>query len=160
MQELFGDIGPNVEKVSDTEYKVLPPADANLDPSTWKWTSSLADNGAALDPRGRRRSSCRPTSPRPSSRRRAARSPPSTHVDVDADVLARTVHQDVVRGPQHHLAQQHRDLRCRHAQVRRVDHLRWRRGAVGRLRRQLEDLGVTQNVELHQKYYDDYIASK
>ncbi|WP_313554399.1 extracellular solute-binding protein [Miniimonas arenae] len=45
IQVLFGDIGPNVEKISDTEYKVLPPADANLDPSTWKWTSSLADNG-------------------------------------------------------------------------------------------------------------------
>jgi len=25
---------------------------------------------------------------------------------------------------------------------------------------QLEGLGVTQNDELHQKYYDDYIASK
>ncbi|PWD51814.1 ABC transporter substrate-binding protein [Serinibacter arcticus] len=45
IQVLFGDIGPNVEQVSDTEFTVLPPADENLDPSTWKWTSSIADNG-------------------------------------------------------------------------------------------------------------------
>ncbi|MEL5991159.1 ABC transporter substrate-binding protein [Microbacterium phosphatis] len=45
VQVLFGDIGPNVEKVDDSTYKVLPPADGTSDPSTWKWTSSLADNG-------------------------------------------------------------------------------------------------------------------
>ena len=45
IQVLFGDIPTNVEKVSDTEFVVLPPADANLDPSTWKWTSSIADAG-------------------------------------------------------------------------------------------------------------------
>ncbi|GAA4782666.1 type 2 periplasmic-binding domain-containing protein [Microbacterium gilvum] len=45
IQVLFGDFGTNVEKVDDTTYRVLPPADGTSDPSTWKWTSSLADNG-------------------------------------------------------------------------------------------------------------------
>lgn len=44
LQVLFGDIGPNIEKIDETTYKVLPAADGT-DPSTWKWTSTLADNG-------------------------------------------------------------------------------------------------------------------
>lgn len=45
LQVLFGDIGPNITKVGDTAYEVLPPSEAGSDPSTWKWTSTLADNG-------------------------------------------------------------------------------------------------------------------
>ncbi|WP_218937327.1 extracellular solute-binding protein [Actinomyces qiguomingii] len=44
LQVLFGDIGPNIEKVDENTYKVLP-AEDGTDPSTWKWTSTLADNG-------------------------------------------------------------------------------------------------------------------
>lgn len=44
IQVLFGDIGPNIEKTGDNAYKILP-AEDGTDPSTWKWTSSLADNG-------------------------------------------------------------------------------------------------------------------
>ncbi|MGP9613859.1 ABC transporter substrate-binding protein [Brachybacterium sp. AOP42-B2-9] len=44
IQVLFGDIGPNIEKTGENSYKVLPAADGT-DPSTWKWTSTLADNG-------------------------------------------------------------------------------------------------------------------
>jgi putative aldouronate transport system substrate-binding protein len=44
LQVLFGDIGPNIEKIDDTTYKILPAQDGT-DPSTWKWTSTLADNG-------------------------------------------------------------------------------------------------------------------
>ncbi|WP_114855406.1 extracellular solute-binding protein [Brachybacterium sp. YJGR34] len=44
LQVLFGDIGPNIEKTGEGSYKVLPPPDGT-DPSTWKWTSTLADNG-------------------------------------------------------------------------------------------------------------------
>lgn len=43
LQELFGSIGPNIEKDGDT-YKILPPKDEAMDPGTWKWTSSWADN--------------------------------------------------------------------------------------------------------------------
>lgn len=46
VEGLFGGIvDGNVEKVGDNHYKVLPPpAEANTDPGTWKWTSSFADN--------------------------------------------------------------------------------------------------------------------
>jgi putative aldouronate transport system substrate-binding protein len=46
MQVLFGSIGPNIKDNGDGSYAVLPPEDPNMDPGTWKWTSSWADNGA------------------------------------------------------------------------------------------------------------------
>jgi putative aldouronate transport system substrate-binding protein len=45
VQVLWGDIGPNIEETGENAYTVLPPADETSDPSTWKWTTSLADNG-------------------------------------------------------------------------------------------------------------------
>ena len=45
VQTLFGDFGTNVTKVDENTYEVLPPADGESDPSTWKWTSTLADAG-------------------------------------------------------------------------------------------------------------------
>ncbi len=41
---LWGDLGTDVEKVSEGHYKVLPPADSTKDSSTWKWTETLADD--------------------------------------------------------------------------------------------------------------------
>lgn len=46
IQVLFGSIGPNISKNDDGTYTVLPPQDAQMDPGTWKWTSTWADNGA------------------------------------------------------------------------------------------------------------------
>ncbi len=46
MQVLFGSIGPNIKDNGDGSYTILPPEDPNMDPGTWKWTSSWADNGA------------------------------------------------------------------------------------------------------------------
>lgn len=45
LQVLFGSIGPNIEKSEDGAYKILPPKDSEMDPGTWKWTSTWADNG-------------------------------------------------------------------------------------------------------------------
>ncbi|GAA0291497.1 putative aldouronate transport system substrate-binding protein [Gracilibacillus halotolerans] len=45
LQILFGSIGPNIEKTGDQSYKILPPQDEEMDPGTWKWTSTWADNG-------------------------------------------------------------------------------------------------------------------
>ncbi|MGO4376213.1 ABC transporter substrate-binding protein, partial [Paenibacillus sp. MCAF20] len=45
MQVLFGSLGTNIEDKGDGSYAILPPADAAMDPGTWKWTSSWADNG-------------------------------------------------------------------------------------------------------------------
>ncbi|CAM3638239.1 ABC transporter substrate-binding protein [Marinicrinis lubricantis] len=45
MQILFGSIGPNIQDNGDGTYTVLPPQDESMDPGTWKWTSTWADNG-------------------------------------------------------------------------------------------------------------------
>ncbi len=50
IQVLFGSIGPNIEDHGDGTYSVLPPQDTQMDPGTWKWTSSWADNGAFYIP--------------------------------------------------------------------------------------------------------------
>lgn len=45
LQVLFGSIGPNISKNNDGSYTVLPPTDSKTDPGTWKWTSTMADDG-------------------------------------------------------------------------------------------------------------------
>ncbi len=40
LQVLFGSLGPNIEKADDGSYKILPPKDEEMDPGTWKWTST------------------------------------------------------------------------------------------------------------------------
>lgn len=45
MQVLFGSVGPNIKDNGDGSYAVLPPTDSKVDPGTWKWTSTFADNG-------------------------------------------------------------------------------------------------------------------
>jgi putative aldouronate transport system substrate-binding protein len=45
IQVLFGSIGPNIKDNGDGSYTVLPPSDPKMDPGTWKWTSTLADDG-------------------------------------------------------------------------------------------------------------------
>ncbi|MEH7545477.1 MULTISPECIES: extracellular solute-binding protein [Bacillaceae] len=45
MQVLFGSMGTNIADNGDGSYKVLPPTDSKMDPGTWKWTSTWADNG-------------------------------------------------------------------------------------------------------------------
>ncbi|AIQ39553.1 ABC transporter substrate-binding protein [Paenibacillus sp. FSL R5-0912] len=48
MQVLFGgmnDTDKGIKDNGDGTYQVLPPADSSLDPGSWKWTNSFADNG-------------------------------------------------------------------------------------------------------------------
>lgn len=45
MQVLFGSLGTNIADNGDGSYRVLPPEDPSMDPGTWKWTSTWADNG-------------------------------------------------------------------------------------------------------------------
>lgn len=45
MQVLFGSLGTNIKDNGDDTFSVLPPTDAAMDPGTWKWTSTWADNG-------------------------------------------------------------------------------------------------------------------
>lgn len=45
MQVLFGSLGTNIKDNGGGSYSVLPPTDAKMDPGTWKWTSTMADAG-------------------------------------------------------------------------------------------------------------------
>lgn len=45
IQILFGDLGTNIADNGDGTYSVLPPEEEAMDPGTWKWTSTWADNG-------------------------------------------------------------------------------------------------------------------
>ena len=45
LQVIFGPLGDNIRKNEDGSYTILPPKDPNMDPGTWKWTSTLADAG-------------------------------------------------------------------------------------------------------------------
>ncbi|ETT45606.1 ABC transporter substrate-binding protein [Paenibacillus sp. FSL P4-0338] len=48
LQVLFGgmnDTDKGIKDNGDGTYAILPPADASLDPGSWKWTNSFADNG-------------------------------------------------------------------------------------------------------------------
>lgn len=50
MQVLFGSIGPNIQDNGDGSYTILPPGNPEMDPGTWKWTSTMADHGAFYIP--------------------------------------------------------------------------------------------------------------
>jgi len=50
MQVLFGSIGSNISDNGDGSYSVLPPDDLNMDPATWKWTTTWGDNGPMYIP--------------------------------------------------------------------------------------------------------------
>ena len=45
MQVLFGSLGDCIADNGDGSFSVLPPADSNMDPGTWKWTNAHADSG-------------------------------------------------------------------------------------------------------------------
>ncbi|WP_416151649.1 extracellular solute-binding protein [Salipaludibacillus sp. HK11] len=45
MQVLFGSIGESIDDHGDGTYSVLPPANESIDPGTWKWTKTWAENG-------------------------------------------------------------------------------------------------------------------
>lgn len=45
MQVLFGSLGTNIKDNGNGSYSILPPADPAMDPGTWKWTSTWADFG-------------------------------------------------------------------------------------------------------------------
>lgn len=48
MQVLFGgmnEVDKAIQDNGDGTYSVLPPADDSLDPGSWKWTNTFADNG-------------------------------------------------------------------------------------------------------------------
>lgn len=158
IQELFGDIPTNVEKVSDTEYTVLPPADTNLDPSTWKWTSSVADHGAFFIREDM--DVALPADLAEAVQDAVPLQPALDALDVDANVWP---------GP--FIKMSAEDLSTVALNDTAIFGIAMPKFAEwitsGGVEDQWDDyvaqldgLGLTQNVEIHQKYYDQYIASK
>lgn len=45
MQVLFGSLGECIQDNGDGTFSVLPPADPQMDPGTWKWSNAHADSG-------------------------------------------------------------------------------------------------------------------
>ncbi len=43
LEQFWGDMGKDIQKTGEKSYKILPPADSTKDPSTWKWSQTLAD---------------------------------------------------------------------------------------------------------------------
>ncbi|MGP4039179.1 extracellular solute-binding protein [Gracilibacillus sp. D59] len=45
LQVLYGTLGENIAKHDDGSFEILPPKNEEMDPGTWKWTSTWADFG-------------------------------------------------------------------------------------------------------------------
>jgi putative aldouronate transport system substrate-binding protein len=156
VQVLFGDLGTNIEKGEDGTYTVLPPADGTSDPSTWKWTTTLADNGPvwirddielAL----------------PSDLQEAV-----DEAEPLEDALANMdLAQDVYPGQFIKMSQEDLStVALNNTNVMNLAMTKWAEwvtsGGVENewdsYVEQLGGLGLEQNVEIHQKYFDEYAA--
>ncbi|WP_125776474.1 extracellular solute-binding protein [Antribacter gilvus] len=157
VQVLFGDLGTNVEKTGDA-YAVLPPADANLDPSTWKWTSSLADNGPIYLREDMQVEL--PTDLAEAVEDAVPLQDAYADLDVDADVF-----------PSLFLKMTPEDINSTNLNntamlgVTMPKFAEWvTAGGAGDgwddYVTQVEQLGLEQNLEVMQRYYDEYIAAK
>lgn len=156
LQVLFGDIGPSIRKAGDKAYEVLPPADPALDPSTWKWTNSLADNGPVwiredLDV-------TLPTDLAEANEETVPLQPALDNVDPVLDVH-----------PALEIKMSAEDLRTIALNDTTVLNLALTKFAewvtAGGVREQwagyvdqLNSAGLRQNVEIHQRYYDQWRA--
>ncbi len=152
VQVLFGDFGTNVDKVDETTFEVLPPADGTSDPSTWKWTSSLADFGPLwiredLD-------LTLPSDLAEAVEQSAPLEEAVANVDVDEDVLPP------------YLKMSTEDLSAialNDSAILNITQTKFAefvtQGGIeeswDEYVSQLEASGLEQNVELYQKYYDD-----
>ena len=156
IQVLFGDIGPNIEKVDDSTYKVLPPADGTSDPSTWKWTSSLADNGPMWI-----RDDIEvelPTDLQESRDQAVPLADAIANIDLEKDVY-----------PFQFIKMSADDLNTLSLNNTTILNLTQTKFAEWLTQGGIEDqwddyvaqvegAGLTQNIEIHQKYYDEFAA--
>jgi putative aldouronate transport system substrate-binding protein len=158
IQVLFGDIGPNIEKDGET-YSILPPADANLDPSTWKWTSSIADNGPIFISDEMDVAQL-PTDLAEANTDAEPLQPAYEGLDLDADVypslFIKPSQEDVTTTSVNDTAV---------LGVTMPKFAEWitTGGATSQWDEyvgQVEGLGLTQNLEILQGYYDQYLADK
>ncbi|WP_223407196.1 extracellular solute-binding protein [Occultella gossypii] len=157
VQVLWGDVGPNVTEAGENSYEVLPPADETSDPSTWKWTTTLADNGPMwirddIDV-------VLPTDLQEAVDEAAPLAPAIANVDPVADVfpaeffsLSAEDSSTISLNDTNFLSIAMQNWATwvteGGAEAGWDDHVA-----------QLEAAGLPQNVEIYQGYYDDYVAS-
>jgi len=158
IQTLWGDFDENVEKTSDTSYEVLPPADETSDPSTWKWTTTLADNSP-----GWIRDDIDVVPPADLQEAAEQEEPLATaiaNVDPTTDIFP----GQLIKMSQEDL----NTLSLNNTAVFSVAMQRWAtwitEGGVENdwdsYVTELQNSGMTQNIEIHQGYYDEFAASQ
>ncbi|MDR9856916.1 ABC transporter substrate-binding protein [Paenibacillus sp. VCA1] len=152
MQVLFGSLGPNIKDNGDGSYAVLPPADPNMDPGTWKWTSSMADNGAFYIP-----DSLKLTLGKDMQEVIEQSKPiEAIHIDVDNDVLPSTF-MKYSTADNNTMALNNTNV----MNLANTSFAKWvTKGGVeaewDTYVKESEKAGLKQNVEIMQKYYDEY----
>ncbi|MCD0447042.1 extracellular solute-binding protein [Glycomyces sp. A-F 0318] len=157
LQALWGEFGQNIEDLGNGAYTVLPPADETLDSSSWKWTTTLADNSP-----GWIRDDIEVTLPvdiQEAVEDEAPLTDALANIDPATDIwpgeLIKMGAEDSSR-----LSLLHTDLLGQAMQ-------RWAtwitEGGVesewDSYVEEMEGLGLTEAVEIHQRYYDEYRAS-
>lgn len=157
LEVLWGDFGTNIEKNDDGSYTVLPPADGKTDPSTWKWTTTLADLGPGwirddidVQPPADLQEAVTQAEPLEEA---------LSHVDPVADVFP-IQFLSLTPEDSSTIAQNAANF----ASIGMQNWATWiTEGGVesqwDAYVTELEAAGLTQNLEIYQRYYDDYVAS-
>jgi len=158
VQVLWGDLGTNVEKSGDEQYTVLPPADPALDPSTWKWTSTVADNGPFFI-----RPEMEVQLPADLSEAVADSAPLQPAYD-GVDVLRDVYPQPFLKLDEDDtLVSGLNDTAVLGVVMPQFAQWVTRGGATRDWDEHVEtvlDVGLAENVEIRQRYYDEYAASR
>ncbi|SFJ95647.1 extracellular solute-binding protein [Cellulomonas sp. KH9] len=152
LQVLFGDFGTNIAPGDDGSYEVLPPADGESDPSTWKWTSTLADLGPLWIREGL--DVTLPTDLAEAVEQSVPLEEAVANVDVDEDVLPPYLKMST---------EDLSTLALNNSAILNLSQTKFAEfvtsGGIDAgwdaYVDQLEAAGLTQNVELYQKYYDE-----
>ncbi|UFU03126.1 extracellular solute-binding protein [Ruania suaedae] len=156
IQALWGGLGENLESSGEGSYEVLPPADGESDPSTWKWTTTLADNSP-----GWIREDIEVVLPS-DLQEAAEQSEPLTEAIENVDPATDIFPSQLIRMTEEDL----NTLSLNNTAVFAIAMQRWAtwitEGGVesewdGYVS-EIEGAGLAQNVEIHQGYYDDFEA--
>lgn len=158
LEVLWGDLETNITKVDDSTYEVLPPADETSDPSTWKWTTTLADNGP-----GWIRDDIDVTLPADLAEA-VEQSEPLEAAIANVDPATDIFPGQLIKMSQEDL----NTLSINNTAVFNIAMQRWAtwitEGGVesdwDTYVAEVEGAGLTQNIEIHQGYYDEFSASQ
>lgn len=158
VQVLWGALDSNVEKTGEDSYAVLPPADDTLDPSTWKWTTTLADAGPFW---------IRDT----------------IEVELPADIEEANVQSEPLQGAFSNIdpetdiypfkyvklsAEDRNTIALNNTTILNLAMTKFGEWiTAGGVEEQwddyvaqLENAGLPQNIEIYQRYYDEYLAAQ